>query len=67
MSGLMEQRPELAETLATLLAERKLGTELALHDDEGRDTEAETEGFAHQLVSRMREFFELRQPPPGGG
>jgi small-conductance mechanosensitive channel/CRP-like cAMP-binding protein len=66
MSELMAQRPELADALATLLAERQLGTELALHDEEGRDSEAETDGFARQLVSRMREFFELRPPQQRG-
>ena len=62
MSDLMERRPELAHTLATLLAERQLGNELALHDGEGRDPVAESESFAHQLVTRMREFFDLHPP-----
>ncbi len=66
MSELMERRPELAATLATLLAERQLGTELALHDDENRNPETESANFAQQLVSRMREFFELRPAEPGG-
>jgi hypothetical protein len=52
--------------MATLLAEHQLGTERALHDDERQDSESETDGFARQLVSRMREFFELRAPAGGG-
>lgn len=57
---LMERRPALAELLANLLAERQLGTELALHDSEHRQDPQEVEGFARQLVVRMREFLDLR-------
>ncbi len=60
---LMERRPALADILARLLAERQLGTELALHQSEEDHQHEQVEGFASQLVSRMREFLEIRLHP----
>jgi CRP-like cAMP-binding protein len=62
--ALMERRPALAATLATLLAERQLGTELALHEQREEQETGTTEGFARQLVARMREFLDLRPADP---
>lgn len=63
MRELMERRPALAEQLAMLLAERQLGTELALHEREDGDQAPTVEGFARQLVTRMRAFLDLRLHP----
>lgn len=62
--GLMERRPALAEILANLLAERQLGTELALHHEAGDEGRDPVDGFARQLVARMREFLDLRLHVP---
>jgi CRP-like cAMP-binding protein len=62
--ALMERQPALADQLAKLLAERQLGTELALHEREEETDGATVESFAQQLVARMREFLDLRLHPP---
>ena len=64
MRELMTRRPALAEILARLLAERQLGMEIALHDSEVAMKQESVEGFAKQLVSRMREFLDLRLHTP---
>ena len=64
MSPVMENRPELADSLAMLIAERKLSSE-AVHDRLRRDGEqTEVNSFAHDLVTRMREFLGLKADRP---
>jgi CRP-like cAMP-binding protein len=57
----MERRPALAETLSQLLAEHELGRELALESDAEEAPVDELESFAHQIMTRMRDFLDLHR------
>jgi small-conductance mechanosensitive channel/CRP-like cAMP-binding protein len=61
ISRIMERRPALVETLSQVLAQRQLSTELMLNEADQRRKEEEIEGFASQLIERMRAFLEIRR------
>ena len=57
LTHLMHERPELAEHLSRILAERQLMTSEALkHDEQLREAE-DFDSLARQLLGRMREFL----------
>jgi CRP-like cAMP-binding protein len=57
LQHLMAERPELAEHLSRILAERQLLTRQALEQGEGSQGSEEIDGLARQLLGRMRDFL----------
>lgn len=57
LQHLMEQRPELAEHLSRILAERQLLTRQALDSSGEAQGGDEIDSLARQLLGRMREFL----------
>ncbi|MEM0968517.1 MAG: mechanosensitive ion channel family protein [Verrucomicrobiota bacterium] len=58
MTELLEKRPELLEPISQVVAERRLRMRKANESCHPAE-EGESQGFAHQLMSRMRTFFGL--------
>ena len=58
---LLEKRPELAEEITHIVAERKIMTAKSLKDQAAKPDEhrEETESLASQLLSKMRSLFSL--------
>jgi small-conductance mechanosensitive channel/CRP-like cAMP-binding protein len=57
LQHLMAQRPELAEHLSRILAERQLLTRQALDQREDSQGSEEIDSLARQLLGRMRDFL----------
>lgn len=57
LEDIMRKRPELAEKLSRILAERQLATRQALEQREQAGDEEAFESFARQLLGRMRDFL----------
>jgi len=57
LQHVMQQRPELAEHLSRILAERQLLTRQALQQTGKVDAPQEFDSLARQLLDRMREFL----------
>jgi len=57
---LIESRPEIAEHLSRLLAERQ-ARRTRLTDQQATDTEAQTRGAAEELLGKIKSFFGLRR------
>lgn len=62
LQQVMERRPELAEYLSRILAERQLLTRQALQRHDEADVHREFDSLARQLLDRMREFLGSARP-----
>lgn len=59
LTVLLDDRPEIAEVITRAVAERKVASEQqkAKAANNGAETEVEAEGFAQQLLGKMKSFF----------
>ncbi|MDP6942581.1 MAG: mechanosensitive ion channel family protein [Myxococcota bacterium] len=57
MAKLLQRRPELAEVLSRIVAERKLRNEEALAEATREEKEEHRTSVAGQILGRMRDFF----------
>ena len=57
LESVFERRPELAETISQIVAERKVKTQEAAKGLSSEELEEETKSFANQLLSKMKGFF----------
>lgn len=57
METLLKKRPEIAESLSQIMAQRLLEREEYMKSLPTEQQEAEVENFASQLLTRMRNFF----------
>ena len=57
MAKLLQRRPELAEVMSRIIAERKLRNEQALAEATSEEKEEHKMSVAGQILGRMRDFF----------
>ena len=61
MTSILARQPALLDTLSQTLARRQVSNELILHDHDPIGKANEVASFARQIVSRMRDFLDLRR------
>ena len=57
----LQRRPEIAETISHLLADRRLGLEAAREDLHGEAQKLRLKNTQGDLLQRMRKFFTLER------
>jgi len=62
LEAVLEERPELAEIISQIIAERKVKTQEAAKDLDAEQIEEETRSLAADLLNKMKSFFRI-----GGG
>ncbi len=66
MEDLLKKRPEIAESLSQIMAERLLEREAFMQNLPTEQQEAEVKNFASQLLGKMRSFFSAFRHTRGG-
>ncbi|MDH3603398.1 MAG: cyclic nucleotide-binding domain-containing protein, partial [Candidatus Tectomicrobia bacterium] len=65
MEMLLDKRPEIAESLSQIMAQRLLEREDFMKNLPAEQQVAEVENFASQLLNKMRDFFNVFRRPAG--
>jgi hypothetical protein len=58
MTALLQARPEIAETVSALMAERKIGTIQALETASLAEREEASRSLSEQILHRIKDFFQ---------